>query len=98
MTATSWRRIPTASVIKTSEAGDLLRLRAILTAAPGLRSRPRLLGLALAVLLLAQGEPDQALDLGRHVAELANAIQRRAHTIRLRGLRTKHPGLPGSTS
>ncbi|MDQ3990605.1 MAG: hypothetical protein M3291_15705 [Actinomycetota bacterium] len=46
------------------------------------------------MLLLAQGEPDQALDLGRHVAELATPIQRRAHTIRLRGLRTHHPGLP----
>ena len=76
------------------DAGDLPRLGIILTAAPDLQSRPITRDLIVAVLLLAQGEPDQALGLGRHVAELANPLQRRAHTIRLRGLRTHHPDLP----
>lgn len=47
------------------------------------------------MLLLAQDEPDQAHQLGRQVTDQATAIQRRAHTIRLRALRTHHPDLPG---
>ncbi|MGH3785720.1 MAG: tetratricopeptide repeat protein [Pseudonocardiaceae bacterium] len=77
------------------EAGDLPVLSAILTAAPELQARPTAWGLAVSVLLLAQNEPDRAHQLGRQVTEKATAIQRRAHTIRLRVLRSHHPDLPG---
>jgi len=77
------------------EAGNLPLLSTILIAAPTLHDRPTSWNLAAAVLLLAQDQPDQACDLARHVAGNASPLQRRAHTIRLRALRTHHPELPG---
>jgi hypothetical protein len=77
------------------QAGDLPLLSRILIAAPTLQGRPASWSLAAAVLLLAQDQPDQARDLARHVADNASPLQRRAHTIRLRALRTHHPELPG---
>jgi hypothetical protein len=52
-------------------------------------------GLAVAVVLLAQNQTDEALELAGQVAEQADELQRRASTIRLRALRTNHPDLPG---
>ncbi|MGH3937794.1 MAG: hypothetical protein ACRDTG_04040 [Pseudonocardiaceae bacterium] len=83
------------AVFAAIEAGNLPVLSAILAAAPELQTRPNAWGLAVSVLLLAQEEPDQAHQLGRQVAEQATAIQRRAHAIRLRALRSQHPDLPG---
>jgi hypothetical protein len=77
------------------EAGDLPLLSRILIAAPTLHDRPASWNLAAAVLLLAQDQPDQARDLATQVAENANTLQRRAHAIRLRALRTHQPELPG---
>jgi hypothetical protein len=49
--------------------------------------------LAAAVLLLAQGELDDAKQLARTAADEATPLQRRAHTIRLRGLAAHRPDL-----
>ncbi len=70
-------------------------LSSILTASPELQSRPIAWSLAAAVLLLAQDELDRAREFARLVAEQASPLRRRAHTIRLRALRTHHPDLPG---
>ncbi|MGH3937799.1 MAG: hypothetical protein ACRDTG_04065 [Pseudonocardiaceae bacterium] len=83
------------TVLAAIEAGDLPALSTVRTATPTLQTRPTTWGLAVSVLLLAQEEPDQAHQLGRQVAEQATAIQRRAHAIRLRALRSHHPELPG---
>ncbi len=77
------------------EAGDLPTLTAIRAAATELQTRPTAWRLIVSVLLLAQNEPDQAHQLGRQVADEATRIQRRAHTIRLRALRSHRPDLPG---
>ena len=82
------------AALDADEAGDLPLLSTILIAAPTLQGRPASWSLA-AVLLLAQDQSDQAHDLVRHVADNASPLQRRAHTIRLRALRTHHPELPG---
>jgi hypothetical protein len=77
------------------EAGDIPLLAAISTAADNLHQREITYALALAVLLLAQNNHDQAREYAAHIAERATVIQRRAHVIRLRKLRTHHPDLPG---
>lgn len=78
------------------EHADLPRLAATATAAgPALHSRPSTWGLVRAVLLLVTDQPDSAHELARQLAEQASPLQLRAHTIRLRALRTRHPGLPG---
>jgi hypothetical protein len=77
------------------ESGDLALLSAILTAAPSLSDRPGTWSIAVAVLLLAQNEQDQARELTRAAAEQATPLQRRAQVIRLRALHAKQPDLPG---
>ena len=77
------------------ERADLPRLAAVATAAaPALRTRPTTWGVLCAVLLLAADQPDPAHGVAHQLTEQASPLQRRAHTIRLRALRTHHPGLP----
>lgn len=66
------------------ETGDISMLALIMTVAPNLAARPVSWGVAAAVLLLAQGNPDQATPM-----------QRRAHAVRLRSLAARQPGLSG---
>ncbi|MBV9013981.1 MAG: hypothetical protein JO272_18395 [Pseudonocardiales bacterium] len=78
------------------EHADLTRLVAIATAAPhALQARPSTWGLLHAVFLIAADQPDSAYDIAHQLAEQASPLQRRAHAIRLRALRTHHPDLPG---
>ena len=77
------------------EHADLVRLAAIATATTSaLHTRPSAWGLVRAVLLIATDQSDLAYDIAHQLAEQASPLQRRAHTIRLRALRTHHPDLP----
>lgn len=78
------------------EHADLPGLAATATAAgPVLQSRTATWVLVWAVLLLAADQADTAHEMARQFVEQASPLQRRAHTIRLRALRTHHPALPG---
>jgi tetratricopeptide (TPR) repeat protein len=83
------------AVLTAIERGNLRRVATILAATDALEQRPLTSTLATAVLLLANGEPDQARELVSAVVEDATAIQRRAHTIRLRALAAGQPDLDG---
>ncbi|MGH3611425.1 MAG: hypothetical protein ACRDRK_02145, partial [Pseudonocardia sp.] len=83
------------TALDTIEAGDLPLLDAVLVAAPGLSERPVTWQLAAAVLLLAQGQPEQAREYAQAAADQATPIQRRAHTVRLRALAAHQPDMAG---
>ncbi len=83
------------TALEAIEAGDIGLLSAVLTAATELQNRPISWNLAAAVLLLAEDQPEQALEVAELIAREATPLQRRAHTIRLRALQTHHPDLPG---
>jgi hypothetical protein len=84
------------AVFHAIEHADLTLLATVAAAAPSaLQTRPTTWGLLWAVLLLAAEQPDSAYDVAHQLAEQASPLQRRAHTIRLRALRSHHPGLPG---
>ena len=51
--------------------------------------------LAISVLLLSQGETDDATDLAREAADHLSVLERRAHGIRLRSLKNHRPELSG---
>ncbi len=83
------------TALDTIEAGDLPLLAAVLVVAPGLSERPVTWQLAAAVLLLAQGQPEQAREYAQAAADQATPIQRRAHTVRLRALAAHQPDMTG---
>ncbi|MGH3932886.1 MAG: hypothetical protein ACRDTF_23260 [Pseudonocardiaceae bacterium] len=84
------------AVFQAIEHAELALLVAVATAAGhSLQTRPATQGLLCAVLLLAADQPTSAYDVAHQLVEQTSPLQRRAHTIRLRGLHTHHPGLPG---
>ena len=77
------------------ESGDIPLLSVILTVSPNLAVRPIAWGVAVAVLLLDQGDKERAKEFAQAVADQATPMQRRAHAIRLRSLAARQPDLSG---
>lgn len=83
------------AVFDAIESGDAKRLAAITTAAPDLRTYAITWSLLSAVLCLAEHCLDEAMSLGRQIAEQGSPILRRAHAVRLRSFGRHNPRTAG---
>jgi hypothetical protein len=77
------------------ETADLRRVQLLVTANPAALVAPGSGPLLRAVLLLASGQPEEALRAGGEAAAVGSETQRRAHVVRLRRLAAAGGDEPG---